>query len=444
MLPALSALARTMTQSVTAADGFKSIGASIGEGLITTAKGALYATQAVRSLASSLEFLAKVKIQPTSARAAFADLREELTTINRETERAVERLTFNFHEARRQARMPPPPPPPPAPGDDGLVAKLAAQEAAAKAAAKAAQELHDAWEPLRKLEADLRGETADFADAQRLLNDAMGATTALTGKITDANIEQANASRRVTESIDAQIKAQEDAALEMQAMIELAEKGTDAQKRLAGAWLEHELALKHAAPVLDEWKDAQEALSAGFDRFVESLSSGSVTAAEAFRGMVQSILADLLKLLAKQAILKMFGPGAGGAPLFGSAVLEAHGDAFAGGRILPFARGGVISRRMTMPMALMGEAGPEAVLPLRRGANGNLGVESAGAAPLNIAIHNHADARVSAQRDNAGDLQILIEATKRSMAVDIRRGGNEVSRAAEAAWRLSRGASAPI
>jgi phage-related minor tail protein len=47
-----------------------------------------------------------------------------------------------------------------------------------------------------------------------------------------------------------------------------------------------------------------------------------------------------------------------------------------------FADGGVVTRptafAMSGGMGLMGEAGPEAILPLRRGADGKLGVASAG------------------------------------------------------------------
>ena len=57
----------------------------------------------------------------------------------------------------------------------------------------------------------------------------------------------------------------------------------------------------------------------------------------------------------------------------------AYGAAFEGGNVIPFARGGVFERPTLFPMArgigLMGEAGPEAVLPLRRLPSGRLGVE---------------------------------------------------------------------
>ena len=58
------------------------------------------------------------------------------------------------------------------------------------------------------------------------------------------------------------------------------------------------------------------------------------------------------------------------------------GGSFAQGRVMPFARGGIVASPTVFPMrggrGLMGEAGPEAIMPLARGADGRLGVQSAG------------------------------------------------------------------
>ena len=63
------------------------------------------------------------------------------------------------------------------------------------------------------------------------------------------------------------------------------------------------------------------------------------------------------------------------------------------GAIKPFAAGGVIGTPTYFPLApggvgLAGEAGPEAIIPLVRGANGRLGVAmSGGGAVANVTIH---------------------------------------------------------
>ncbi len=60
----------------------------------------------------------------------------------------------------------------------------------------------------------------------------------------------------------------------------------------------------------------------------------------------------------------------------------AKGGAFTQGRVTPFAKGGVVSAPTTFPMrggtGLMGEAGPEAIMPLERGPDGSLGVRARG------------------------------------------------------------------
>ncbi|MEM8786768.1 MAG: phage tail tape measure protein [Pseudomonadota bacterium] len=60
----------------------------------------------------------------------------------------------------------------------------------------------------------------------------------------------------------------------------------------------------------------------------------------------------------------------------------ADGGAFSSGRVRAFANGGVVSGPTRFPMrggmGLMGEAGPEAIMPLARGADGKLGVRGAG------------------------------------------------------------------
>ncbi len=60
----------------------------------------------------------------------------------------------------------------------------------------------------------------------------------------------------------------------------------------------------------------------------------------------------------------------------------ADGGSFSQGRVMPFANGGVVSSPTMFPMrggtGLMGEAGPEAIMPLARGADGKLGVRTQG------------------------------------------------------------------
>ena len=66
----------------------------------------------------------------------------------------------------------------------------------------------------------------------------------------------------------------------------------------------------------------------------------------------------------------------------------ANGAPFSQGRVMPFARGGVVSSPTTFPMrggtGLMGEAGPEAIMPLARSADGKLGVRGQGGGGVTV------------------------------------------------------------
>jgi len=80
-------------------------------------------------------------------------------------------------------------------------------------------------------------------------------------------------------------------------------------------------------------------------------------------------------------------------PMLGAifpAKATAQGAAFENGKVLPFAKGTIIKQPTLFPMAsgagLMGEKGPEAILPLTRMSTGDLGIKAESVAP-NVEIN---------------------------------------------------------
>jgi lambda family phage tail tape measure protein len=75
----------------------------------------------------------------------------------------------------------------------------------------------------------------------------------------------------------------------------------------------------------------------------------------------------------------------------GGLMPNATGNAFSQGRVMPFAKGGVVAQATAFPMrggtGLMGEAGPEAIMPLARGPDGRLGVRSGGGGAAQVTIN---------------------------------------------------------
>lgn len=69
----------------------------------------------------------------------------------------------------------------------------------------------------------------------------------------------------------------------------------------------------------------------------------------------------------------------------------ADGAAFSAGRVMPFATGGVVSGATAFLMCggtgVMGEAGPEAIMPLARGPDGKLGVRGGGGGAVLVVMN---------------------------------------------------------
>jgi phage-related minor tail protein len=132
-------------------------------------------------------------------------------------------------------------------------------------------------------------------------------------------------------------------------------------------------------------------LSKGLSRGLRSAFDGLV-----FDGRRAS---DALEAVARSAVntaysaaVKPVSKHFGGMLADGISSLFADGASFAQGRVTPFASGGVVSSATYFPMrgglGLMGEAGPEAIMPLSRGPDGKLGVRGEGGGrPVQITMN---------------------------------------------------------
>lgn len=115
-------------------------------------------------------------------------------------------------------------------------------------------------------------------------------------------------------------------------------------------------------------------------------------------GLVQSLLGGFLGVSLPSGTFPSAPSATGG--------LWANGGAFSNGNVIPFASGGVVTRPTLFPMAngsgLMGEAGPEAIMPLRRTSDGRLGVVAANSNARGAANQNiHINVTVNGARGNA-------------------------------------------
>ncbi|MBP9047288.1 MAG: phage tail tape measure protein [Tabrizicola sp.] len=128
-------------------------------------------------------------------------------------------------------------------------------------------------------------------------------------------------------------------------------------------------------------------------REVNTLSSGiSGGLRKAFDGLVFDgmKLNDALKSVANTIVDTVYSIAI--KPVTGAlGGLLAQGVAGVMGAGMPFANGGIVGAPTTFPMrggrGLMGEAGPEAIMPLARGPDGRLGVQAGGGRAVNVVMN---------------------------------------------------------
>jgi len=117
------------------------------------------------------------------------------------------------------------------------------------------------------------------------------------------------------------------------------------------------------------------------DALVNFVMTGTLN----FRNLANSIISDMVRIAIQQTITAPF------TGFISSLFKNANGNAFVDGKVQKYAYGGVVTKPTIFPMAngigLMGEAGAEAILPLRRGSNGKLGVQSTGGGIGNIVVN---------------------------------------------------------
>ena len=107
---------------------------------------------------------------------------------------------------------------------------------------------------------------------------------------------------------------------------------------------------------------------------------------------LSDVFRSLILSMSQQALssaLKPLGNLVGN--LFSGLFASARGNVVSGGRIQPFANGGIVNSPVLFPLrggaGLMGEAGPEAIMPLQRGRDGKLGVRMGGGGSTHVTVN---------------------------------------------------------
>lgn len=197
-------------------------------------------------------------------------------------------------------------------------------------------------------------------------------------------------------------------------------------------------------------EQAEQAVVNAFKGMEDALVKFVMTGKLNFSDLARSIIADLTRMLVRAAIVKplfsflfpglanggvisggnidpTFGTGMPSNPssVFGS--VNAKGNVFAKNKIVPYAYGGIVNKPTIFPMAngmgLMGEAGPEAIMPLKRGKGGKLGVEASGGVGSIVVNVDASGTSVEGDQQQGQELGRLISAAVQSEIIQQQRPG---------------------
>jgi len=133
-------------------------------------------------------------------------------------------------------------------------------------------------------------------------------------------------------------------------------------------------------------------ISGGLRKAFEGLVFDGMKLNDALKTVANTIVDTVYSIAIKPvtgALGGLLAQGVSG--MMGAGMPFANGGAFSQGKVMPFAKGGIVGAPTTFPMrggrGLMGEAGPEAIMPLARGADGRLGVQAGGGRAVNVVMN---------------------------------------------------------
>jgi hypothetical protein len=160
------------------------------------------------------------------------------------------------------------------------------------------------------------------------------------------------------------------------------------------------------------------------------------------RSVLQALGQDILRIVARKTITEPLGNAISGAvqssgifsaigDWFSGLFASAKGNVFSGGELMRFASGGAFTNRVVggptlFPMGVMGEAGPEAIMPLARDGSGRLGVRGASGG-VTVIVNNNAPgtvARANATQGEGGQrmIEIIVEQVEGKVWGNVARG----------------------
>lgn len=225
-----------------------------------------------------------------------------------------------------------------------------------------------------------------------------------------------------------------------------AEHGLTQEQALEARWKVQEKITEAMRDTVEVSKE-QQSLAKELGMTFSSAFEDAVIAGKKFSDVLNSIGQDILRIVMRKNITeplanaisnfdfsKLFSFNAAGGVYAGAGIGAYSGKMVDRPTLFPFARG----------IGLMGEAGPEAILPLRRGSDGKLGVAGGGGSMVVNVIEAPGQGGKTAQRNDNGVniLDVFVDRIKSAVAQDIADGRGAIPASLSNAYGLNRAAGA--
>ena len=318
-------------------------------------------------------------------------------------------------------------------------------------------------------DADAVGKTA--AEHARLRVEAQLVEAGLRSGLSEAAVRSSADFKRLGDAAEAaaqklalarvqnQIKFDRNTAFLTQEDVQIASQLRDIYPNVADAMGSVEA---QAMRMNNAMREVSQAIENNLTSGLTDIVSGTKSVKEGFSDMASSIIKEIermvIKMMVVQPIMRSlqaamggfgFSFASGGTSGAGLSTtnhtgLYAKGGVFANDNVRAFANGGAFTNsivssptlfRFAQGTGLMGEAGPEAIMPLKRGPDGSLGVRAAGGGAPVINIINQTSGKVEqggTRRNADGSIDVFIRDAVRGVMLDDAAKNGDISKAMSA------------
>ncbi len=238
----------------------------------------------------------------------------------------------------------------------------------------------------------------------------------------------------------------------------IVKKSLEDKKKVDADWRNG--AKESYANYMSNIQDVAKMTQGAFDRAFKGMEDALVkfvkTGELNFNDLADSIISDMIRIGVQRNLMPMMSGAMMGGASWIASLFAANGHSFDSSGVVGFANGAGFHNSVLnqatpfafasgggFSQAVAGEAGPEAVMPLTRGANGKLGVQSTGGNSAGVVVNiiespGNGGKQNRRTENQTSILDVYVEKIKNDIASDISKGSGAVPAAMSQTYGLNR------